>query len=358
MNTELSSPDDADMGYQDRILQGVSRTFALTIPQLPQYLSLVVGNAYLLCRIADTIEDDKHMSFERKREFSELFIDVVSGNASASKFAEKLYPQLSPTATADEHDLIKNTEVVIRITHGFNFRQRAALEKCIRIMAEGMTKYQETNVKDGLKDLPDMDSYCYFVAGVVGEMLTELFCDYSAEIDQHKDELMRLAPSFGQALQMTNILKDIWDDQRRGMCWLPQDIFLKYGSDLRGLTPEKNGVEFQQALGHLIGVARSHVANALMYILIIAPKETGIRRFCLWALGMAVLTLRKLNKNRGYTSGQDVKISRNSVKITIITTSLLSRFNGLLLLLFKLTARSLPETKLSDNFFPVSNSTQ
>lgn len=61
-----------------------------------------------------------------------------------------------------------------------------------------------------------MDLYCYHVAGVVGEMLTELFCDYSPEINQHKPVLMKLAVSFGQGLQMTNILKDIWEDRKRG----------------------------------------------------------------------------------------------------------------------------------------------
>jgi hypothetical protein len=44
--------------YQDHILALVSRTFALTTPQLPAGLRSVVGNAYLLCRVADTIEDE------------------------------------------------------------------------------------------------------------------------------------------------------------------------------------------------------------------------------------------------------------------------------------------------------------
>ena len=47
----------ADLAWQHATLQEVSRTFALTIPQLPPGLRDVVGNAYLLCRIADTIED-------------------------------------------------------------------------------------------------------------------------------------------------------------------------------------------------------------------------------------------------------------------------------------------------------------
>ncbi|NIN34875.1 MAG: squalene/phytoene synthase family protein, partial [Gammaproteobacteria bacterium] len=64
-------------------------------------------------------------------------------------------------------------------THSLNPRQRQALARCVRIMADGMIYYQELDVSHGLQTQKDMDRYCYYVAGVVGEMLTELFCDYS-----------------------------------------------------------------------------------------------------------------------------------------------------------------------------------
>jgi farnesyl-diphosphate farnesyltransferase len=350
MDTTSQAPNPEDEVFQDAILQGVSRTFALTIPELPPPLARIVGNAYLLCRIADTIEDDKHLPFDEKRRQSDRFIRVVAGEDSPDSFAADLYPRLSPTATTEEQDLIKNTASVIRITHSFNPRQRAALERCIRIMADGMSRFQEENVSNGLKDLEDMDNYCYYVAGVVGEMLTEIFCDYSAEIDRHREELMSLAVSFGQGLQMTNILKDIWDDQKRGMCWLPRAVFKRFGSEVAGISPATVDNGFRQALGYLIGIARSHLANALRYTLLIPKEEVGLRRFCLWAIGMAVLTLRKINTNRGFRSGQEVKISRGSVKATIISTNLLTRYNGLLRVLFNLTAYSLPKVELSGNF--------
>ena len=337
----MNSPATADLAYQERILQGVSRTFALTIPQLPDSLEQVVGNAYLLCRIADTIEDDKHLPYADKLHFSERFIKVVGAEQEADQFARDLHPRLSPTATDSERDLIKHTPAVIRITHSFNRRQQAALHRCIRIMADGMTRFQEANVANGLKDQQDMDSYCYHVAGVVGEMLTELFCDYSSVINQNHDEMMGLAVSFGQGLQMTNILKDIWDDQKRDMCWLPQSVLERYGVKLGSGVPLQNGKEFQQALGHLIGVARMHLDNALTYTLLLPEHETGIRRFCLWALGMAVLTLRNINNRRGFTSGEEVKISRRSVKATIISSNLLTRQDYLLRWLFNRLAAGL-----------------
>ena len=54
--------------------------------------------------------------------------------------------------------------------------------------------------------------------------------------------------SFGQGLQMTNILKDVWDDWRRGACWLPQDIFLDAGFDLRFLSADRNDPRFADGL--------------------------------------------------------------------------------------------------------------
>ena len=83
-------------------------------------------------------------------------------------------------------------------------------------MASGMSEFQQLDTSAGLKNLRELDRYCYVVAGVVGEMLTELFCDYSNEIKKRRDELLPLAISFGQGLQMTNILKDVWEDLGRG----------------------------------------------------------------------------------------------------------------------------------------------
>ena len=53
-------------------------------------------------------------------------------------------------------------------------------------MCGGMPDFQSENISNGLNKMRDMDRYCYYVAGVVGEMLTELFCDYSREINENK----------------------------------------------------------------------------------------------------------------------------------------------------------------------------
>ncbi len=334
----------SDLAYQENILQGVSRTFALTIPQLPGKLRDVVGNAYLLCRITDTIEDEPALSAGQKRSFAERFAEVVAGRAEAEPFAQELGALLSASTTPSEHDLIANAARVIRIATGFNAVQRGALERCVRIMASGMAEFQQHATPNGLNDVPHLDRYCYYVAGVVGEMLTELFCDYSDEINERREELLALSVSFGQGLQMTNILKDVWDDRDRGACWLPKDVFLAAGFDLRSLSPGQAHPGFVKGLSELVGIARKHLANALRYTLLIPARETGVRRHCLWALGMAVLTLRRIHATPAFSSGQEVKISRRSVWTIVIVTSALARSNLALKFLFGALTRRLPSS--------------
>ncbi len=330
-----------DNALQALLLEGVSRTFALTIPQLPAPLYTVIANAYLLCRIVDTIEDETVLSTEQKKYFCEQFIQVVKTGQYAKEFSEQLTPLLSTQTIPAEHSLIQLTPRVIAITRCFNPEQIDALATCVEVMATGMPVFQNWNLQNGVKTMADMDNYCYYVAGCVGEMLAKLFCDYSPEIAQHREKMLQLSVSFGQGLQMTNILKDIWDDAKRGVCWLPQDIFSQSNYDLKNLSSTTNDKNFQTGLTYLISIAQQHLDNAMQYTLLIPSHETGIRKFCLWALGMAVLTLRKIKQNLAFTESAQVKITRNRVKATVFISNYTVRYNSLLSLLFKLSSQSL-----------------
>ena len=336
---------EGDLAYQAEILQGVSRTFALTIPQLPAPLRDAVGNAYLLCRVADTIEDEAALSARQKREFSERWVGVVEGSEKAGAFAQEFGALPTRSTTEAERNLIANVGRVMRITDNLSAAQRQALLRCVKTMARGMPEFQERAGLEGLDDLKHLDRYCYHVAGVVGEMLTELFCDYSEEIGARREQLLALSASYGQGLQMTNILKDIWEDRRRGACWLPRSVFLAAGFDLRALAPGRADPGFVEGLNRLIAIADRHLANALRYILLIPAHETGIRRFCLWAVGMAVLTLRRIYATPAFGSGREVRISRRAVKAVVVATSALARSNAALEMLFAGLGRGLPRVR-------------
>jgi len=335
--------DNSDYSYQDQILPHVSRTFALTIPQLPMPLRVAVVNAYLLCRIADTIEDEPALAAAETRVLLQRFAAVVSGREAAAALAREIAGRLSDRTLPAERELVANMERVVRVTARLG-EQRAAILRCIELMSDGMHGFQRTASLRGLARSSDLDSYCYYVAGVVGEMLTELFCQHSPAVAAQRATLEDLAVSFAEGLQLTNILKDFWEDRSRGACWLPQEVFSRHGVELGELSARRLDGRFHAGMRELIGVAHGHLRNALAYTLAIPAHETGIRRFCLWAIGLAVLTLRKIAANPQFTSGAEVKVSRSTVLLTQLCTNSALRSDRLLRSLFEQAARGLPLT--------------
>ncbi|MEE3198268.1 MAG: squalene/phytoene synthase family protein, partial [Pseudomonadota bacterium] len=206
----------------------------------------------------------------------------------------------------------------------------------------GMPKFHHSTGFSGLKNLDELASYCYFVAGVVGEMLTELFCQYCPKLKGKHNEMMELSVSFGQGLQMTNILKDIWDDRKIEKCWLPRSAFKVSETEIRCFDKFHDPEVFFHGLRELVALAHGHLRNALQYTHLIPRHEIGIRRFCFWAIGLALLTLRNIHRKPTFTSGAQVRVSRRTLRMVMSATNLVLRSNSALSLLFSLFARGVP----------------
>jgi farnesyl-diphosphate farnesyltransferase len=157
-SSRILSASGNDLAYQAHILPGVSRTFALTIPVLPQQLARVMTNAYLLCRLADTIEDDVGLDNQQKSLFHARFVAVVKGAERAETFAADLLPLLSDRVLPAERDLVRNAPAVLRVTHGFPQAEQAALTRCVSIMCSGMPEFQRSKSLRGLANLGELAS--------------------------------------------------------------------------------------------------------------------------------------------------------------------------------------------------------
>jgi farnesyl-diphosphate farnesyltransferase len=344
-STTSTNAFDGDVErVQQHHLEGVSRTFAFTIPQLPTGLRETVTNAYLLCRIADTIEDDPNLDAGTKDRYHQRFLDSVTSGRDASELARNLCEDLAPTTLAAEIELVRDCERVLDFTHSMTDRQRRAVVDCLETMSRGMARFARCRSRRGLGDVAEYEEYCYFVAGVVGEMLTELFCDHSPAIEARRTELEERSVSFGLGLQMTNILKDIWDDYEASACWLPADVFASHGYDLASLAPDPNGngPAFAAAIQDLVGIAHGHLRRALEYTLAIDANEVGIRRFLIWAALLATSTLRKISHNPLYRTGSEVKVSRRRVAAIVALSNTAIRSNFGLTALFNATVLGLP----------------
>jgi farnesyl-diphosphate farnesyltransferase len=143
-------------------------------------------------------------------------------------------------------------------------------------------------------------------------------------------------------LRIVTNQQDIWEDRSRGACWLPQELFTECGFDLKALSKHQHDAAFARGLRKLIGIAQAHLRNALAYTLLLPRTEPGLRKFCLWSIGMALLTLRRIDSNPGFTSGKQVKITRRAVTGTVLLTSTLVRRDRALRWLFDLLSSRLP----------------
>jgi farnesyl-diphosphate farnesyltransferase len=304
---------EEDVEFCQEALGQVSRTFVRPIGMLPEQLSIAVTCGYLLCRIADTIEDHPCVPpAERERMFG-VFLDTLAG-ATPGRLAHGF--EAIPGEDA-ELALGRNCARVMRVLESLHPDQRAACRRWIAEMVRGMNVYVQRPPGDdqitALTTLADLERYCYFVAGTVGHLLTDLF----AGVFEGSNVLALRADAerFGSGLQMVNILKDIAEDRARGWSYIPRSVCAEEGLEVSELLDVARCESAHAAVAPVFAMAREHLDGALRYALAVPPVHTGVRLFCLLPLWMAVRTLVLARGNDAmFEPGAEVKISRAEVE--------------------------------------------
>ncbi len=297
------------------ILPDVSRTFAISIRFLPGTLGVAVNVAYLLCRIADTIEDDNSTAPTRRAELLEQFLRTLDDRDAADAF-----PALAKGLQGDAAHLklVEHTDLVLVLFRTLPPRTRDRVAHWVREMGLGMAKFVRT-YPGGIRiqTLAEYKEYCYYVAGTVGCMLTELWHEHAAAVGKREfEKLWVKCQSFGEALQTVNILKDIaWDAQHENSIYIPAHDLAQHGSSHATLLSPDHVEHNHKAVVHFIELARHDLDDALEYTLMIPRRAFRIRAFCILPLLFAYATLRDLSGSRAMLQvGGQVKISRREVK--------------------------------------------
>ncbi|MBQ7080679.1 MAG: squalene/phytoene synthase family protein [Fibrobacter sp.] len=321
--------------YAEDILQLVSRTFALNIQVLRGKLHRSILLAYLYLRIADTVEDDPDMKASEKEVVLGLFADIfrtpeLKDNAVAA--FENALPESWRKSEHPYMNLCLHSHVVVPLLRELPEMYAAPVRAVTVEMCGGMAKFalrQEAALSAGwftLEKVSDLDEYCYYVAGIVGKLLTNLFAADTCFIsDARKAEMQKFDVSFGLALQVTNIVKDCVEDSGRRVCFIPEEICRRHGfehsSDLF-----KDGVDSQKCgavLSELVEKAWRHLDDAIAYTKLIPNIKMRTRLFCLWPLFMAAENLHLIGNGVSvFTSEKKVKITRDTVKRIVKETSM------------------------------------
>lgn len=253
-------------------LDRVSRSFAFCIRQLPSPLREWVGLSYLLCRLVDTVEDANWSNHALQGAEFARFDAALADPARDLVDWAKQFPADIPES---ERLLLVDADRLMHDYHAFPAPVREAMRTLIGSMSRGMQHFSAPG-ELRLRDVREVNQYCFFVAGVVGELLTHLLAAFDAHF-KITPLVLRRAHHFGQFLQKVNLLKDQVGDEREG----------------RHLVPSRADLE---------RVAFVNAQNALEFLVALPARQTEFRRFCAWSLflGLEALAVarRSLNENR------------------------------------------------------------
>ena len=300
--TERNRMDFLDEGYAEILadsetddwLQRTSRTFALAIPLLPPRLRRYVGIAYLLFRIADTIEDGDFGNRENKmslfRGLQQLLGQEAPSKTDFQPFEAQVRMTLAGSVT-DDVRLVLDAPRVISTVFTFDAAVQQTILQHLQRSVDGMERFIAAGSAQGsvrIGSLSELKDYCYCVAGIVGEMLTELFLLEEPQLKRVGPELRKLAPLFGEGLQLVNVVKDAKLDDGDGRVFLPPEV-----SD-----------------ASVIELARRDLGDAEQFVTLLctAGASDGVWQFCRLPVVLALRTLQQVERH-----GAGAKIPRTDV---------------------------------------------
>ncbi|HMN68744.1 MAG TPA: squalene/phytoene synthase family protein [Bdellovibrionales bacterium] len=289
----MERPSEFYQSHLDR----VSRSFAFCIRQLPEPLRAWVAMSYLLCRILDTIEDAPWSGSQKQFEAFTLFDHLLSGDVEPER-AFELLAALPAEVAEGEMALIGDAPAIFEDLALAPAQVSLILRELIGTMSRGMQHFARRHPGGALEltSIHEVNQYCFFVAGVVGELLAKLLRLVDGDFKIDETTLVR-AHHFGLFLQKVNLLKDQVGDEKAG----------------RRLVPSRELVESS---------ARHNAEGALSFLQSLPAKQLEFRRFCAWSLFLGLEALAVARDS--VRQGQVLKVSRERVEelITLLESSL------------------------------------
>ncbi len=309
--TELDS-------FNDKLLEGTSRSFYLTLKRLPKSVKGQIGLLYLLARISDTIADSGDSGGEDLLELLEDYNNKAQGHSdSMPDFSNLSDVQENPA----EGLLLRGAYGPIELLEAAPAVDQELIRKCLDIIVSGQRMDLERfSNKDGsgirsLKRYEEMDDYAYRVAGSVGEFWTEICLEHAFEASaEMKEDLMSSGVRFGKALQLINILRDIPEDLEIGRCYIPTDDLEKIGLSPNDLLNSDSIDIFRPLLNQYIARTEEHLDEAVRYIGLLPHNQYRLRGACMIPVIIGQRTLALLKTQNVLDRKNRVKVSRKEIK--------------------------------------------
>lgn len=305
------------MDQFDQMLESVSRTFALSIKNLPRKLQKQVGLAYLLFRVSDTIEDHPYIEVSRKIELLELWADVLEGHQGSKTF-------ISSISDLDSSDpevyVVQHADGLMDYLFTLPPDLQEMLTNRVKRSTLGMARWQRQG--PFVETVEELDDYMHQVAGRVGYLMTDIYAWYSPAFANRKEELMPLSREIGLGLQTVNVIRGLRKDYERGWVFVPGTYLSQEGLSRDQFFDQGNEAKAINIVNKLAEKAEKHLSYGLTYTSAFPRYQYRVRLASIWPLFFAIKTLA-ISRNNLEVIRNEVKITRKDVKTIIRNTTLM-----------------------------------
>ncbi len=313
--------DRDDLRWCHESVQGVSRTFALTVDVLDEPMSSYICLGYLVCRIADTVEDAGHIPPADQADLLRTYDAVLDpeSDTDATAFVTAVEPYLpDEDAMTDDWAVVHDAPRVIGTFQDLPADVQAAVVPPARELVSGMAEFVERHDDDDgglrIQTRGELEEYCYYAAGTVGNLITNLVTRHEVSADRSR-QLYDTAEEFGLLLQLVNISKDVYDDYTaEDNVYLPAEWLHEEGVPQDGVIDDTHESGAASVVRRTAEFAGSFLDDAQTYLETV-PLRDG-NTLAAWAIPflLAVGTLRELlTRPEDALSSTGVKISRQEV---------------------------------------------
>ena len=318
--------DGADLDWCHDAVQDVSRTFALTVDVLEEPMSSYICVGYLLCRVADTVEDADHVPPEDQATLLRSYDRALDPDdeTTVGEFADEVAPHLPEERNAD-WEVVAEAPRIVATFEALPDDVRRAVTPPARELVSGMADFVERYADEGglrIRDCAELEEYCHYAAGTVGQLVTNLVTRTDLS-DERQELLYDTAEDFGLLLQLVNVAKDVYDDYtEEDNVYLPREWLAAEGVDQDAVLEPGNRTGTAAVVARVASHARTFLPGAQRYLEAV-PTDDG-NTLAAWAIPflLAVGTLRELGRRpEDAVSGEGVKVSRQEVFAVVTAMS-------------------------------------
>ena len=324
----MSSIFNSDL---DSILEGTSRSFYLSLKELPREIRKQVSLLYMLARTSDTIADSEGGEPEDLLQALESYNEFTQGNSEEAPDLEELSEFQS---NISEGLLLKNVGKVASNISQLSESDQKSIRNCLGIIIGGQI-LDLKRFSSGVNGIPsieendELDDYAYRVAGSVGEFWTQMSLDHLFKIkEENEAEIFENGVRFGKALQMINILRDIPADLELGRCYIPRRSLDEHGMSPSDLLDSSKMESFRPLYNEYLDLTDQHLDSAVQYIEMLPHSQFRLRGSCMLPVIIGKKTVSLLRGRNVLDPDKKVKISRSEVKEVVKKVIMAVPFKG------------------------------